>query len=142
MRRNSQSNLRVRITVRPETLAVLRGNIAIPCPCTRPPPRRLRYGSTEPATGEVIFKSVDNSQSTCTPGPHDDVGQAVFQCWQHFMIAVNGCQVRLVTDVASRQCSQAGCGGTAAARAHMLPECEALTGRTVHNGSRQPGSDP
>ncbi|GLI71418.1 hypothetical protein VaNZ11_016603 [Volvox africanus] len=62
-------------------------------------PRLADYCPPEPATGQLSFKSVDGASSDCTPGPNDSVGQAIFLCWQQFVININGCQVSMRTAV-------------------------------------------
>ncbi|GLC44899.1 hypothetical protein PLESTM_001659600 [Pleodorina starrii] len=65
--------------------------------CSRSSARSVPKLSDYCPPGQLTFKSVDNVNSACTPGAHDEVGQAVFQCWQQFVITINGCQVTMRT---------------------------------------------
>ncbi|GIL91326.1 hypothetical protein Vretimale_17729 [Volvox reticuliferus] len=65
----------------------------------RSAPKLADYCPPEPASGQLGFKSIDGVNSECTPGSNDSVGQAIFLCWQQFVININGCQVSMRTTV-------------------------------------------
>ncbi|GFR51812.1 hypothetical protein Agub_g14271 [Astrephomene gubernaculifera] len=56
------------------------------------------YCPDDPSYGRLNLKSVDSDITTCTPSPHDYVGQAVYECWWQFNIAVNSCLVSMRPD--------------------------------------------